>query len=138
MKLLKYSLLFVSSLGILLAAPASADKSSEVRLKIIDDKNGIVSLNAIVKPNDGMVINHDGPWKLVLKDVTGLSFSLSIFEKKDFDDAVPGFKLSGKWNDAKTQNGSIGYEYTVFVCTSSKDKCFRDVHKGALGVKRRS
>ena len=116
---------------------ALADKNSEVRLRVVDDKGGKIAINAVAIPNQGMVINHEGPWKLVFHDVSGVAIPQMKYERKDFDESISGFKVAANWPDAATQSGSIGYDFTVFVCTKAKDKCFRDVHNGVLGVKRR-
>jgi hypothetical protein len=111
-------------------------KQSSVKVKVTTDKTPRIIATAVLAPNDGLVINHDGPWKFAIKDAVGVKFNPPTKERGDFDDKIPGFTVPGEWASDSTRQGSFNYEFIAFVCTKNKDKCFRDVHRGSMAVSR--
>lgn len=84
-----------------------------------------------VKPNDGLVVNMDGPWSLTVKNPKGVTIAKPTLAKGDFDKSIPGFKLPVSCDAAK---GSFDYQIMAFVCTKDKKLCYFDRHEGSHSI----
>lgn len=84
-----------------------------------------------VAPNDGLVVNMDGPWKLAAKNPKGVKFSQTSWDKKAFDSKMPGFTVAV---DCAAKKGSFDYQLMAFVCTKDKKHCYFDRHEGSYSL----
>ncbi len=80
-----------------------------------------------VIPNDGLVINLEGPWKLEIKDHAGLTVEKKLYDRSTLNEKLTGFQVPAV--AAKGVNkGEVSYKLVAFVCTKDKTRCYRDVH----------
>lgn len=101
----------------------NAPLHSKVEIKTISD-NSIFNVEFKIIPDTNMMINHDGPWKLDIKDSAGLDLDPT---KPTMNFDLPGFTIKTKTQPTATK-GKISYKLIAFVCTKDKSQCFRDVH----------
>ena len=80
-----------------------------------------------VVPNDNMLVTPEGPWKLTIKNHTGLELPSATYQDKKFDQSIPGFTVKTKVVGDKV---SFDYEVKSFICTKDKKRCYPELHKG--------
>lgn len=133
------TLAFATTLS-LLAVPAMAAQPKHSKVEITEaascsESKGAAAKERVfkvhVKPNDGLVVNMDGPWSLTVKNPKGVTIAKPTLAKGDFDKSIPGFKLPVSCNAAK---GSFDYQIMAFVCTKDKKLCYFDRHEGSHSI----
>jgi hypothetical protein len=109
-----------------LALGAEVHSSIKVDAREVGD---VVELTLKTVPNDGLIINLEGPWKLEVKKADGLTLAKTTLTRGEFDEKEAQFKVVTTAKPAKPE-GEIEYKYVAFVCTKDKTTCYRDVHEG--------
>ncbi len=121
-------LLIASVLAAASATALAADVHSKVKVDTVPDGDNLVFTFTNV-PDDGLVTNLEGPWKLDLKSAPGLKLAKTTFARAELDEknASFSFKTTAK---PEGKEGVIEYKFITFVCTKDKTTCYRDVHEG--------
>lgn len=94
-------------------------------------KGGKQQLMVKVAPDQGLVVNTDGPWKLAAKNPTGATLSQAVWDKAAFDSKLPGFAVTV---DCTAKKASFDYQIMAFVCTKDKKLCYFDRHEGRYSL----
>ena len=109
------------------------------------DGNDSYQVNFAVKPQAGMQLTYEAPWKLTLVEASGLSYQGSarqkekdnkkqyIYTKAEMDDKIPGYLV--KINKQEKKPAEITYTLEAFSCTKDKSRCFKDVVKETYTLK---
>jgi hypothetical protein len=77
-------------------------------------------------PADGLKINADGPWKLVIKSVTGGKVATTEFQRPEWKEEIAGFEIPLQ-ADKFSKDVEVAFKMTTFVCTKDKSTCYREV-----------
>ena len=85
-------------------------------------------------PNDGLVINHEGPWSLEIKSITGAKANVTTLKRADWKEDTATFDLPVV-ADASAKEAEVQYMLTSFVCTKEKTQCYREVLEDKAKVK---
>lgn len=119
--------LFVASLLALSFVPAAFAQMtlhSKIETKAVQEKKQ-TAITFTVVPDKDLVINMEGPWSVTVNQGDKELTKLGV---EKFSQKIPGFAAYlpvGKGVD-------LTYKMVVFVCTSDKKTCYRDVHNGKL------
>jgi hypothetical protein len=112
------SIILISTLIFSISSTSLANSlRSKVEVKQEKDK-----INFKVIPNEGLIINPDGPWSLRLKN----GDKENKWDKKSFDLNTASISVP------KSIDKFSEFTLVAFVCTADKKKCYRDVHKESL------
>ncbi|MFK7824647.1 MAG: hypothetical protein AB8G05_10840 [Oligoflexales bacterium] len=130
-------------LGIFSFSIALAEEAVKPRVKVDvsakKEGSGLYLVNFTVKPQSGMQLTYEAPWKLTLLEVSGLSYQGAarqkqkdnkkqyIYTKAEMDDKIPGYQV--KINNQKEKPSEISFTLEAFSCTQDKTRCFKDVLK---------
>ena len=123
-------LVLLTTLHISSQAFAAGKSTAEISAKTL--KENKVELTFVTKAADGLVINHDGPWKLTVSDSGSIKLDKSEFKKEDWNEKNASFTAVGVTGAKK--NSDIKYKMITFVCTKDKSQCFREVLDGQSSV----
>lgn len=129
--------LFACALGLFAgsAAHAGPKKHSKVEItadKTCDNKTKTKNVKVKVVPDNGLVVNTDGPWKLMAKNPKGLKLAKTSWTKADFDSKMPGFTMAVSCDGSA--GASFDYQLMAFVCTKDKKLCYFDRHEGKHSI----
>lgn len=127
----KFVLAALVAVSSAVAQGAELHSSIKVESKKVGDN---LELTLKTVPNEGLIINLEGPWKVEVKKADGLTLAKSTLVRGDFDEKDAQFKVVTTAKPAKPE-GEIEYKYVAFVCTKDKTQCFRDVHEGKAAWK---
>lgn len=91
----------LSTLGVLalLALPltsrafAAGKATVEISAKALKDNK--VEVTFVTKPSDGLVINHEGPWKLTVLDGGSIKLDKSEFKREEWNEKTSAFTAVG-------------------------------------------
>jgi hypothetical protein len=84
-----------------------------------------IELTFTTQPTTGLVINHDGPWKLEIKDAGGIKPEKLELKRTEWKEDIGGFIVPA--NPQGKKNTDIKFKLVAFVCTKDKSQCFREV-----------
>lgn len=147
------NMVFLSSLSILLAAGISfAEKTEDKpRVKVAvsskKDPSGSYLVNFAVKPQSGMQLTLEAPWKLSLVETSDLSYhgaakqkekdskNHHIYTKAQMDEKVPGYQVKMNRLGKDSKPTQISFTLEAFSCTQDKTRCFKDVLKETYTLK---
>lgn len=125
-----------SVVGILTLASygfAKASPKATVQITTSKDK-GTTKLVFKTVPNDGLVINHEGPWSLDIKNITGVKSNVSTLKRTDWKEDTATFDLPVV-ADAGAKEAEVQYKLVSFVCTKEKTQCYREVIENKTKIK---
>ena len=97
------------------------------RVDVTRDKKSLIFK---VTPNDGLVINLEGPWKLDVKEHAGLKLEKLTYDRKVLNETLTGFEVPVA-AESGVVKGTVTYRLVAFVCTKDKSRCYRDVHESS-------
>jgi len=129
MKLLNMKFLASAVVGAAISSSAfgfGEPKNSKVAIETKTTAEG-TAFDFKVVPNENLIVTLDAPWKFVVSEVKGATFSETTLKKEQLDQTMPGYKIVSSKNE---KSGSFKYKLTSFVCTKDKTSCYREVHKG--------
>jgi hypothetical protein len=129
MKLLNMNFWLAAVAGIAISGSAfgfGEPKNSKVAIETKTTPEG-TAFDFKVVPNENLVITLDAPWKFVVSEVKGATFSETTLKKEQLDQDMTGYRIVSTKNE---ESGSFKYKLTSFVCTKDKTSCYREVHKG--------
>lgn len=135
-RMLLFSFLLSHGGFFLISEQGVAGESPNAKVEVIQENNaGTTNLVFKVVPQNGLIINEEGPWMLQLSGSAELSKKIAKlkYPKSDFDFKVPGVKLS--YSSSSKLEEEVDYSLTAFVCTADKARCYREVLKGKHRVK---
>ena len=147
--MLRNMLIIGSFLGTLAFGSAFAKENANPRVQVDvsakKDASGSYLVNFSVKPQSGMQLTLEAPWKLTLLESAGLSYQGSarqkekdskkqyIYTKAEMDDKLPGYLVKVDKNNQKASE--ISFTLEAFSCTKDKSQCFKDVVKETYTLK---
>ena len=101
-----------------------------VTAKAVSNKK--LELTFKTQPADGLVINHDGPWKLEIKEAGAIKPDKSEWKRAEWKEEIGGFIVTA--DPAGQKSADIKYKLIAFVCTKDKSQCFREVVENSAKV----
>ena len=116
-------ILILSSLLASTMTLAAGKATVEVTAKAQSGKK--LELTFKTKPADGLVINHDGPWKLDIQNSGSIKPERTEYKRADRKEDTESFVVTAEHSGAKS--GDIKFKMITFVCTKDKSQCFREV-----------
>lgn len=102
---------------------ASSRATVNVTAKSVAGKK--LELRFSTQPADGLVINHDGPWKLEIQDAGSIKLEKTELKRSDWKEDIGGFVVTA--NAEQKKSTDIKYKLIAFICTKDKTQCFREV-----------
>ncbi|NRA46873.1 MAG: hypothetical protein HRU09_18140 [Oligoflexales bacterium] len=143
------NLIVCSFLGILAYGLAFAEEAANPRVKVDvsaqKDASGSYLVNFSVKPQSGMQLTLEAPWKLTLLENSDLSYQGAarqkekdskkqyIYTKAEMNDKLPGYQV--KIDKQQKKASEISFTLEAFSCTKDKTRCFKDVVKETYTLK---
>lgn len=99
-------------------------------------EKGHVNLTLELRPISDMLLTLDAPWKLKIKKDKQLGLNEVSFKKDELfaklcstkSDTELSCSLVSK-SSPTNKKGDLLIEFTTFVCTKDKTRCYREVHK---------
>lgn len=125
---LAFGMLMIAGYGF-----AKASSKATVQISSSKDK-GATKLVFKTVPNDGLVINHEGPWSLEIKNITGVKSNVKTLKRSDWKEDTATFDLPVV-ADASAKEADVQYKLVSFVCTKEKTQCYREVIEDNAKVK---
>jgi hypothetical protein len=104
-------------------AYAAGKATVNVSAKSISSKK--IELTFKTQPAEGLVINHEGPWKLEIKDAGTIKPDKTEWKRSDWREDIGGFMVTA--NPGSQKSAEIKYKLVAFICTKDKSQCFREV-----------
>lgn len=133
MKQVKWIWLVVGALSSASYGFAKASSKASVQITSVKDK-GAAKLVFKTVPKDGLVINHEGPWSLDIKNITGAKSTVTSLKRGDWKEDSASFDLPVVAN-ASAKEADVQYKLVSFVCTKEKTQCYREVIEDKAKVK---
>lgn len=85
-------------------------------------------------PNEGLVINHEGPWSLKITSLKGVKSTVTELKRSDWKENSATFELPVT-SEKSAKSAEVQFKATVFVCTKEKTQCYREVIEDKATVK---
>jgi len=121
-------------------------KHSTLKKPVVEvGKDGILSVEFVVLPNEGMKLaasqgKTKAPWKLTIEPAQNFGLianrSGSMFQTTKFDENLGGFKVRGTMPPAEAE---VRFRLRAFVCTKEvgeNSQCYPELHKGKISWKK--